>query len=69
MMKIQSVGPASFKLMDLANAGEAVKLINPTINPTFNPFIAFSIFISSFICLSTLIKHFVCQKYNYDLKG
>jgi hypothetical protein len=33
--------------MDRANAGEAIKVINPTINPVFNPFIFFSILSSS----------------------
>jgi hypothetical protein len=35
--------------MDRANAGEAIKVINPTINPVFNPFFVFSIFNSSFL--------------------
>jgi hypothetical protein len=34
--------------MDRANAGEATKVINPTINPAFNPFMIFSIFVSPF---------------------
>jgi len=34
MMKIQSATPASFKLIDLANAGVAIRENNPTINPT-----------------------------------
>jgi hypothetical protein len=45
--KTQRAGPASFRLIDLANAGEAARVINPTINPTFNPFAVFSIFVSS----------------------
>jgi hypothetical protein len=48
MMKIQRAVPASLKLIPLANAGDAIREINPTINPTFNPFILFSIFVSPF---------------------
>jgi hypothetical protein len=48
MMKIHSVGPASFKLIDFANTGEAIKLIKPAANPTFNPLIIFSIVVSPF---------------------
>jgi hypothetical protein len=49
IMKIQRAVPPSFRLMDRANAGEAIKVINPTANPTFNPFILFSIVVSSFV--------------------
>jgi hypothetical protein len=48
MMKIQRAVPAPFRLIDLANAGEAIRVIKPTINPTFNAFIVFFIFSSSF---------------------
>jgi len=53
-MKIQRVVPAPFKLIDLANTGEATRVINPTINPTLNPFFAFSIFNSSSLWFSIL---------------
>jgi hypothetical protein len=51
-MKIQRAVPPSFRLIDLAKAGVAIKLINPTINPTFNPLIFFPMFSSSFVLIS-----------------
>jgi len=54
MMKIQRAAPAPLRLMLLAKAGDAIKVMNPTVNPTFNPFIIFSIFISSLLLFSIL---------------
>jgi hypothetical protein len=46
-MNIQSAVPAPSKLMDLANAGEAMSIISPVINPTFIPLLIVFIFVSS----------------------
>jgi hypothetical protein len=72
MMKIQRAVPAPLRLIALAKAGDAIKVINPTINPTFNPFIFFSIFNSSFLLFSILIIAFgvPIDQLNYnDLKS
>jgi hypothetical protein len=45
--KTQRAGPASLRLIDLANAGEATRVINPAIKATFNPLTLFSIVVSS----------------------
>ena len=41
MMKIQRVIPCSLKVIDLANAGELIRVINPIINPTIDPILVF----------------------------
>jgi hypothetical protein len=51
-MKIHNEIPASFKLMDLANAGVATKLIMPTINPATAAFFASNIANSPFLSVS-----------------
>lgn len=43
MRKIHRAVPPSFMLIDLANAGEAIIVINPTVKPTFNPSLLFNI--------------------------
>jgi hypothetical protein len=61
MMKIQRVTPASFRLIDLANAGVAIRAINPTVNPANQDFLPLNIPHPPFLLGSPLQMHFVCQ--------
>jgi len=47
-MKIHRTIPASLKLIDLAKAGVAVRVINPTINPANQNLLPFNILCSLF---------------------
>jgi hypothetical protein len=54
MMKTQRAIPASLKLIPLANAGVAMRVINPTIIPANQYFLLFDIPHSPFLMGSTL---------------
>jgi hypothetical protein len=43
MRKIQKAIPASLKLIDLANAGVAIRVANPIINPINQGFLSLNI--------------------------
>jgi len=50
MMKIQRVIPCFMKVIDLANAGEVIRVINPIINPTIDPIsVSFNYYLLSFV--------------------
>jgi hypothetical protein len=49
MIKIQRATPASFREIDFANAGVAIRVINPHISPTSQDFLPFNIFYSPFL--------------------
>jgi hypothetical protein len=49
MMKIQRITPPSFRLMDLANAGVAIRINHPTINPANQGFLPFNTLHSPFL--------------------
>jgi hypothetical protein len=49
MMKIQRITPPSFTLMDLANAGVAIRTIHPIINPANQGFLPLNILHSPFL--------------------
>ena len=50
MMKIQGTVPCPLKVIDLANAGEVIRVINPIINPTIGPILVFfNYYLRSFV--------------------
>ena len=49
MIKIHRATPASFRLIDLANAGVEIKLIKPTMKPIVKTFFPFIILLSPFL--------------------
>jgi hypothetical protein len=53
MMKIQRATPASFRESDFANAGVAIKMINPIVIPVAQSFLSFSIQHPSFLLDAT----------------
>jgi hypothetical protein len=67
IMKIQRAIPASLRLIDLANAGVAIRVIKPTINPANQGFLPFNILHPPFLMGSTLIYCISCA--NVKLKN
>jgi hypothetical protein len=49
MMKIHRATPASFKLIDLANAGVAIRVTKPTVNPVIHDLFPFNMPHSPFL--------------------
>jgi len=72
MIKIQKANPVSLKLMDLANAGVAIRMVNPIINPVNlglfslntprSPFLQGSILPTDFMCTRET-KNQICEFY------
>ena len=67
MMKIQGTVPCPLKVIDLANAGEVIRVINPIINPTIGPILVFfNYYLRSFVfnLTSTFLVSFDATKKN-----
>jgi hypothetical protein len=62
MAKIQKATPVSLKLMDLANAGVAIRVVNPIINPANLVFFSLNTLHSPFLEGSFLSTHLMYKR-------
>lgn len=62
MTKIQKATPVSLKLMDLPNAGVAIRAVNPIINPANLCFFSLNTLHSLLLKGPILSTHFMCKR-------